>query len=289
MKRFLVIFFVLFYGLLMSARGGEVVFPSAKGFVNDFAGVIEPAAAEKTEKLCQLLEQKTGAELAIVTVKTVMPLDPKSYAVKLFEKWGIGKKGKDNGLLLLVAVDDHRVEIEVGYGLEGTINDALAGQILDAYVMPNFKKGDFSGGIYRGAAALAERIAAAQKVELGNEYQGIKKQFNSENDDSFSDIWLILGIIVLLFVALALSSVIPGLWGLAFGAFFGFSVAGVVGAVVGAIIGFVLSFFIKSIPGGGSGGGSFGGGSFGGFGGGNFGGGGFGGGRSGGGGAGRSW
>jgi len=277
---------VILCGCLLMPTTGEVSFPAAKGFVNDFAGVIEPDAAKKLDNLCAILDQKTGVELAIVTVKTVAPLDSKTYAVKLFEKWGIGKKGKDNGLLLLVGVDDRRVEIEVGYGLEGTVNDALAGQILDVYVVPRFKAGDYSGGIYNGAAALAQRVAEAKNIELGEEYQG-KNMGLEDDEESWEEVWWILGIIGLMFVALAFSSVIPGLWGLAFGAFFGFSLAGIIGGVVGAIIGFVLSFFIKSIPGGGSGGGSFGGGSFGGFGGGGFGG--FGGGRSGGGGAGRSW
>lgn len=278
-------------GLLFSlpVMGEEVKFPVASGLVNDFAGVLDQGTAEKLKNLCSDLEKKTSAELAIVTVKTVAPLDSKTYAVKLFEKWGIGKKGKDNGILLLVGVDDHRVEIEVGYGLEGVMTDARAGRILDEYVVPRFKEGDYNGGIYNGAAALAERIATEKKVELGGDYKAEKPAANGDEAGFFSDFWLIVGIIGLIFLSVLFSGKIPGLLGLAFGAFLGFSMAGLIGAIVGAIIGFVLSFFAGPFSGGGGFGGSFGGGSSwsgGGFGGG---GGSFGGGSSGGGGSGRSW
>lgn len=274
--------------LLQPAWSEELKFPGPTGLVNDFAGVLDQGTTEKLKSLCSALEKKTSAELAIVTVKTVAPLDSKTYAVKLFEKWGIGKKGKDNGLLLLVAVDDHRVEIEVGYGLEGVLTDARAGRILDEYVVPRFKEGDYNSGIYNGAAALAERIATEKKVELGGDYQAAKPASSGGEDGFFADFWLILGIIGLILLSVVFSGKIPGLWGLAFGAFFGFSMAGLIGAIVGAILGFVLSFFVGPLSGGGFGG-SFGGGSSwgGGFSGG--GGGGFGGGSSGGGGSGRSW
>ncbi|MFA6418271.1 MAG: TPM domain-containing protein [Candidatus Margulisiibacteriota bacterium] len=283
---------IVVLGLSLSAAGWseEVKFPAAVGFVNDFAGVLDQGTAEKLRHLSSDLEKKTSAELAIVTVKTVAPLDPKEYAVKLFEKWGVGKKGQDNGLLFLVAVADHRVEIEVGYGLEGVITDARAGRILDEYVVPRFKEGDYSGGIYNGAAALAERIATEKKVELGGDYKAEKPTASGGEAGFFSDFWLIVGIIGLIFLSVIFSGKIPGLLGLAFGAFFGFSIAGLIGAIVGAIIGFVLSFFAGPFSGGGGFGGGFGGGSS--WGGGGFsggGGGGFGGGGSGGGGSGRSW
>ncbi|OGC06133.1 hypothetical protein A2230_06345 [candidate division WOR-1 bacterium RIFOXYA2_FULL_36_21] len=132
--------------------------PSYTGYVNDFANVMDVSTQKKIAAICNDLKTKTGAELAVVTVKSIYPLDSKTYAVKLFEKWGIGQKDKDSGILFLLAVDERRVEIEVGYGLEGVLNDAKAGRLLDDYVLPAFKKGDFSLGMFMGTHAIANAI-----------------------------------------------------------------------------------------------------------------------------------
>lgn len=270
-----------------TAFAEEPVYPAYSGFVNDFAGVIDSATKEKLEGLCRVLEKKTSAELAIAVVKSVAPLDSKTYAVKLFEKWKIGKKGKDNGILMLLAMDERRVEIEVGYGLEGVITDARVGEILDRYVVPYFKEGKFGEGLYNGAAAIAQKIAQAASQELGEGYKA-EEQAKEEAKVEWPG-WLmpaIVGsIIVLVILSIFFSGIASGLFGAIMGAVIGASFAGLVGVILGAIIGFVLSYV--KLPGGFSGG-MWGGGWGGGFGGGG-GGGGFGGGSSGGGGAGRSW
>ncbi|MGB9613184.1 MAG: TPM domain-containing protein, partial [Candidatus Margulisiibacteriota bacterium] len=217
----------------------ELTFPTYTGFVNDFAGVIDQITEEKLEGLCKTLEKKTSAELAIVTVKSVAPLDPKTYAVKLFEKWRIGKKGKDNGILVLLAMEERRVEIEVGWGLEGVINDARAGEILDKYVIPFFKKGEFGEGLYNGAAAIAERIAEASNVgwEESPRLVAINRGFPG---------WVLLVgiavVILLIFLFVFASGLASGVLGAIFGAFFGFALAGVIGAIIGAVVGFMLSY-----------------------------------------------
>jgi len=260
----------------------EPVYPDYSGFVNDFAGVIDAATRQKLEGLCRTLEQKTSAELAIAVVKTVEPLDPKTYAVALFEKWKIGKKGKDNGILMLLAMDERRIEIEVGYGLEGVINDAKAGEILDRYVVPFFKQGKFGEGLYNGAEAIAAEVAAASKAELGTEYQGYKAKAGLPEGTIMT--MVIIAVVLLIMLSIFASGLASGFLGAVFGAVFGFSFAGMIGAIIGAIIGFVLSYFRLPGTGGfGGWGGGFGGGGWGG------GGGGFGGGSSGGGGSGRSW
>jgi len=272
------------------AFGKEPVFPTYSGFVNDFAGVIDTATKEKLEGLCRSLEQKTSAEMAIATVQSVEPLDPKEYAVALFKKWGIGKKGKDNGLLLLLAMDQKRIEIEVGYGLEGIIPDAKAGEILDRYVIPSFKEGKFGEGLYNGAEAIAGIIAQSSDQTLEAEYQGPAKQSES-GKKKFYFPTIIAAIVIIILFAIFASGLAAGLFGAIFGAIWGFVFAGIIGAIIGAIVGFVLSYI--QFPGGdgfGGGGGGFwgdmGGGGWG-EGGGGFGG--FGGGGSGGGGSGRNW
>jgi len=263
----------------------EVVLPNYTGFVNDFAGVLDLTAREKIEKLCRILEKKTSAELAIAVVKSTAPLDSKTYAVKLFEKWKIGKKGKDNGVLILLAMEEHRVEIEVGYGLEGVITDALAGEILDKYVVPFFKEGKFGEGLYNGAAAIAERIAEASNVELGEDRLDESSRYERRGLIYQAPLLLIAVFVLLMVLALFASGIASGLFGAVFGAIFGYIIAGIIGAIIGAIVGFMLSF--NRLPGTPGGFGWYGGGWSGDFGGG--GGFGFGGGESGGGGAGRSW
>ena len=266
-SKFICLFFFLLSMTMIWAK--EPAYPRYGGFVNDFAGVLGQEEKTKLETLCQKLEQKTGAEMAIVSVPSAAPLDTKEYAVKLFEKWKIGKKGKDNGLLVLLAMEEKRIEIEVGYGLEGVVNDAKAGEILDKYVIPYFREGKFGEGLYSGAVELATVIA--------QEGQGQK----AEQPQLKINPWIVVGIVAMIILNLFASGLAAGLFGALFGALWGFFFAGIVGAVIGAIMGFVLSYF--RFPGSGYFGGGWGGGGFGG----GFGG--FGGGGSGGGGSGRNW
>ena len=111
------------------------------------------------------LERTTGAEMAVVVIKSLDGLSVEEAAVKLFQLWGIGKKSQDNGLLLLWSTGDRRVRVEVGYGLEGTLPDGKVGAILDSYVIPKFKAGDFDQGILDGVDALV-RVVRAEPITL---------------------------------------------------------------------------------------------------------------------------
>jgi uncharacterized protein len=111
------------------------------------------------------LERTTGAEMAVVVISSLDGLSVEEAAVKLFQLWGIGKKGKDNGLLLLWSTGDRRVRVEVGYGLEGALPDGKVGAILDTYVIPKFKAGAFDQGLIDGVDALV-RVVRAEPVEL---------------------------------------------------------------------------------------------------------------------------
>ena len=135
-------------------------------WVSDFAGVVDDRSRSAMETLIAELEQKTGAEIAVVTVRSLDGFSVEEYAVKLFASWGIGKRKKDTGVLLIAAVQERRVRIEVGYGLEGILPDGVTGEILDTYVLPSFREGKYGAGLYRGVAALAVRIAQDAGVEL---------------------------------------------------------------------------------------------------------------------------
>ncbi len=136
------------------------------GWVNDFAGVMDRQAAQRLERVLDELERRTGAEVAVVTVPTVADGDIEHAAVDLFHAWGIGKKQRDNGVLILCAVQDRRVRIEVGYGLEAILPDAKSGRIIREQMIPYFRSGDLSTGLVQGALAVAGAIAQDAKVAL---------------------------------------------------------------------------------------------------------------------------
>ncbi len=126
------------------------------GFVNDFAAILTEQQREALATKLAQLERETGVEFAVVLIENLGGDTIEKFAVKLFEEWGIGKKGHDNGLLLLIALADRKMRFEVGYGLEGVVPDAIAYRIINEKLKPAFKQHDFYGGI----------AEAFQEVEL---------------------------------------------------------------------------------------------------------------------------
>jgi uncharacterized protein len=134
--------------------------------VNDYAGVMSSAQRDALERTLADLSRKTGAQVAVVSLPSLEGGEVNDFANRLFEKWGIGQKGKDNGVLLLAAVNDRKVRIEVGFGLESLLPDAKTGRILDEYVIPRFKQNRYGDGLEAGALALAGIIAGQSGVAL---------------------------------------------------------------------------------------------------------------------------
>lgn len=160
----IIIFTCIVGAVSLSAQ--EVKFPSPRGHVNDYAGIISAGVKEQLEKMLMVVENKTSAEVAILTVNSTAPLTIEQYAVELFQNWGIGKKGKDNGVLLLVAKDDRKVRIEVGYGLEGALTDMHSKIIINDLIIPHFKAGSYEKGITAGAVMISKIIANEYGVDL---------------------------------------------------------------------------------------------------------------------------
>jgi uncharacterized protein len=144
MKYKLIFIFVL---ILLSGFTVTQTFPSPVGYVNDFANVLEQTYEDQITAITKSLEENTTAELVVVTINSTGSLDTKTYAVKLFEEWGIGKHGKDNGILVLLVVGQRRIEIEVGYGLEGILPDGKVGRILDDYAVPYLRQDLYGEGL----------------------------------------------------------------------------------------------------------------------------------------------
>jgi len=140
--------------------------PQVQGYVNDFADIISYNYENEMNQLANEVERKTGVQIAVVTVNEMGGTNEYEYAARLFKQWGIGHQGRDNGLLILVAVEERRVRIETGYGIEPIITDGKAGEILDNYVVPFLKKGDYGQGCFQGLLAVANVIAKETGVEI---------------------------------------------------------------------------------------------------------------------------
>ncbi|MBD3426754.1 MAG: YgcG family protein [Candidatus Omnitrophica bacterium] len=167
-KLFSILFTVLMVAFACAglSRAQEVQYPQPQGFVNDFANVMSPDARAQISALCAEIERKTSAEVVVVTVETTSPLTVEQYAVELFAKWGIGKAGEDNGLLILLAVRDRKVRIEVGYGLEGAVTDLQSKVIIQDLMIPAFRKGGYDLGISSGVVMIAKLVRDEYGVEL---------------------------------------------------------------------------------------------------------------------------
>ena len=143
--------------------------PALTAPVNDFAQVIDRASAQELERVIRALRAASGDVVVVATVKTFQPWpDVRTYATKMFENGGrgIGEKGKDNGLLVLLALDDRQVWMEVGYDLEGTITDGFAGETSRDVMTPYFRQGEYGQGLLAGTSRVIARIAAERNVTV---------------------------------------------------------------------------------------------------------------------------
>ena len=151
MVRLSVLIFFLFAAIGMGGAGAaEPTFPSLTGRIVDEAHILDPSARSEVERKLADLESKTGRQLVVVTLNSLQGYEIEDYGYRLGRAWGIGQKGSNNGALLIVAPNEHRVRIEVGYGLEGTLTDAVSRLIIENAILPRFRTNDFAGGIQRG-------------------------------------------------------------------------------------------------------------------------------------------
>jgi uncharacterized protein len=264
-------------GIVLAVAASVVAEPIASlratNYVNDFAGVLDASTQARLNDLCHQVEQKAQAQIAVVTVKSLDDQDPVSYAVALYQKFGIGTKGKDRGVLILLATADRKYQIQVGYGLEPILPDGKVGG-FGREAVPLLRSGDYAGAVTLMTARVASVIAQDAGVTLENQpTMAAPRQRPAPSGGA--------GVVVLILILFFI--VIPVLSAL-------FRGGGPRGGGGGGVLGFLLGMLLGG--GGGIGrGGGYGGGGFGGFGGGGGGGGfgGFGGGSTGGGGAGGSW
>ncbi len=234
---------------------------NVQGYVNDFAGVLDPATVEGLTRLCTEVDQKARAQLAVVTIKSLEGDTVEDFANNLFKKWGVGYKGTDRGVMVLLAVGDHKYWTEVGYGLEPILPDGKVGG-FGRDMVPLLHQGDYNGAIAQMLSQIAEVIAQDSHVSLGSLDQSLAATPPAREGER-REVHLTTGQILVLLVIFIIAAPI--------------------------LIKFLGPLFLLSLLSGGMGRGGSGGWGGGGFGGGGGGFGGFGGGSSGGGGAGGGW
>lgn len=249
-----------------AARAEDVKALKPQGYVSDFAGVVSAGERERLAEYCGAVERATGAQMALVTIKTLNGAPIEDFSNDLFRQWGVGKKGTNEGVLLLLVIGDRKMRVEVGYGLEPILPDGFVGA-TQRQMRPALRARRYGEALMQGARTMGEAIAKAKNVDLSGAPEPAQRR-RPESQPSFH---IPVGAIIVVIVLLLL-----------------------LGRRGGGGGGFLTGMILGSLFGGGrrgpwDGGGGWGGGGFGGGGGGGGGFGGFGGGDSGGGGASSDW
>ena len=254
--------------------------PALKGRVNDYAGMLSAATRQQLEDILGRLEQTDSSQIVVLTLPSLGGEVLEEFSLKVAEKWKIGQKGFDNGAILLIAQKDRKLRIEVGYGLEGSLTDLMAGRIIRNVIVPQFKAGNFDQGIIDGVQAIIEVVRG--EYQAADKSPFAKGQKKKDFSPGFGGLIAFVFFISMLGRLRRPMGIAAGgiLAPIAAGLFFNFSPIWILLSLpIGLLIGFILSFLGSPLVfghghrhsgsgwSGGIGGGGFGGGG-GGFGGG---------------------
>lgn len=191
-----IIIAIFLFAVFLFANSGFAAPLIFDGFVSDNAHVLHPNTINQINSYLLDLKRKTGTDIAIVTLKTLNGRSIEETALNIARESKLGEAKLDNGALILVVPPEHRMRIEIGYGLEGVINDAKAGRIRDDDMLPYFREGDYDKGIWRGTFVLASEIAKSYGVKL-NPADSVPDA--PMTDGSYLDLLIILFILFLIF------------------------------------------------------------------------------------------
>jgi uncharacterized protein len=236
----LLLLVALFVAVLSSSAATALDIPPLRARVNDLAGMLSPEAAQALEQRLADFERETGHQIAVLTIPSLEGDALEDFSIRVAEAWKIGKKGFDNGAILLIAQKEHKLRIEVGYGLEGVLPDAIASRIIREVIVPRFRSNDFSGGIVAGVNAILQ-------VAKGEPLPETARKTNREKafaDGSLAPI-LVITAMLALFIGMTQRRM--------YGGVFGGSAAGLIAAAGGgAGIGFalLLALLVGAILGG---------------------------------------
>ncbi len=216
--------------------------PVLKGYVNDYADMLSPQAESLIETELKAFEQSDSTQIVILTIPSLEGENLEDFSIKVAEAWKIGQKGKDNGVIFLVAKQERKIRIEVGRGLEGKLTDLLTGRIIDLVIKPKFKRGDFDGGFIAGVHAL---IDAAR-----GEFTADKIQHGKKDEESSKLLTMIIFGAIILIVTGSISrilSIFAGAVGLPLFAFLTFTSIGIITIIIFAVFGAIAGFILPSI------------------------------------------
>jgi len=199
---------LVIFGLAFPAIVSALEVPPLRGRVNDYAGVMQANQIQSLEAQLSQLERDTGHQVAVLTIPTLDGEDVEGFSIRVAENWKLGKKGFDNGVILVVAVKDRKLRLEVGYGLEGLLPDAMAKRITADYIVPHFRSQDYGGGIVAGIDAVDKLLRKEPLPESAR-----KKQSRSPGLNSFAMLAITFGILGLMGFASAANRQKSGLWG----------------------------------------------------------------------------
>lgn len=223
--------FTLFFGYTVNSVSAYYSPGNPTNFVNDFANVLSVEQEDDLNNRLRELEKATSAEVAIVTVDSLKGDTVENFAVKLFEEWKIGKEDKDNGILILSAIEDREVRIEVGYGLEPTITDAQSYWIIQNEIIPNYKAGDYYKGLLNSTTKISSAISNGEVIPSST---------NSSEDFEGYLMFIIFAVVMGSNIIIWIFSIMARTksW------WFGGVVGGILGVILGNIIGPLLLWFL---------------------------------------------
>ncbi len=176
--------------LVASAQAATPTIPKLEGRVNDYAHVLSPQQKAQLESFLKGVEDRTSNQIVILTVPSLEGDTIEDYAVRVFKAWKLGQKGRDNDVLVVAAINDRKMRIEVGYGLEGALTDAVSSQIIRNEMTPRFRASDYGGGLLAGVTAI-------DKATRG-EYKAAPRKPQSRIDPGIIIFWMIVLFVILI-------------------------------------------------------------------------------------------
>src|SRR3954471_24056609 len=204
--------FVAFFVLLAPAQFGKAwsapKFPALTGRVVDDAHILSPATTADLNSKLAALEQKNSRQLVVVTLPSLQGYEISDYGYQLGRAWGIGQAKLNNGLLFIVAPNEHRVRVEVGYGLEPIVTDAFSSVVIQTQVLPKFRSGDFNAGVVAGVDALIEQLSLETSEAEKRAAAAPKQQQGGDTGGGG-----LVALLILVFIFIAISRIFGG-WGL---------------------------------------------------------------------------
>ncbi len=171
---------VVLAGVLVTPAWALDVPTRAKGYVNDYAGVLSAVDVNHLNRRLQQFELLTSNQVVVAIFKSLEGESLEDFSIRLAEKWKVGQRGKDNGVILSIFIQDRQMRIEVGYGLEGALPDALAGQIIANEISPAFKQGKMSEGITLGVNAIMQAIQGEYQASAQSNYYSSTREMTPE-------------------------------------------------------------------------------------------------------------